>query len=98
MNQGAWYQIQHHLQSVIASTKKTLAYAGRARSPVHVWRPPCLPAVAASFAPDPGALRVSRVPGATGDPTLSSGIWRVNLASGEAVQLSVDGSLPGWLP
>ncbi|MEO5558208.1 MAG: 2-oxoglutarate dehydrogenase E1 component [Dokdonella sp.] len=33
MNQGAWYQIQHHLQSVIASTKKMLAYAGRARSP-----------------------------------------------------------------
>jgi 2-oxoglutarate dehydrogenase E1 component len=33
MNQGAWYQIQHHLLSVLASTKKTLAYAGRSRSP-----------------------------------------------------------------
>jgi 2-oxoglutarate dehydrogenase E1 component len=33
MNQGAWYQIQHHLLSVTASTKKTLAYAGRSRSP-----------------------------------------------------------------
>ena len=33
MNQGAWYQIQHHLQSVIARTKQKLAYAGRARSP-----------------------------------------------------------------
>ncbi len=33
MNQGAWYQIQHHLRSVIARTKQKLSYAGRARSP-----------------------------------------------------------------
>ena len=32
MNQGAWYQIKHHLQAV-ASAKQTIAYAGRARSP-----------------------------------------------------------------
>ena len=32
MNQGAWYQIKHHLQAV-ASNKQTIAYAGRARSP-----------------------------------------------------------------
>ena len=32
MNQGAWYQIRHHLQAVLAP-KQTLAYAGRARSP-----------------------------------------------------------------
>jgi len=32
MNQGAWYQIKHHLQALIAP-KQSLAYAGRARSP-----------------------------------------------------------------
>ena len=32
MNQGAWYQIRHHLQAVTAA-KQSLAYAGRARSP-----------------------------------------------------------------
>ena len=32
MNQGAWYQIKHHLQAV-SSAKQTVAYAGRARSP-----------------------------------------------------------------
>ncbi|HQV73153.1 MAG: 2-oxoglutarate dehydrogenase E1 component [Dokdonella sp.] len=32
MNQGAWYQIKHHLQAV-SSSKQTVAYAGRARSP-----------------------------------------------------------------
>ncbi len=32
MNQGAWYQIRHHLQSVVAP-KQILAYAGRTRSP-----------------------------------------------------------------
>ncbi len=32
MNQGAWYQIKHHLQAV-ASSKQMIAYAGRARSP-----------------------------------------------------------------
>jgi 2-oxoglutarate dehydrogenase E1 component len=32
MNQGAWYQIQHHLLSVIGS-EHSLHYAGRARSP-----------------------------------------------------------------
>jgi len=32
MNQGAWYQIKHHLQAVI-SPKQTLSYAGRMRSP-----------------------------------------------------------------
>lgn len=64
----------------------------------QVLRDPGIRVGAASFAPEPGAMLISRVPVATGDPTLSSGIWRVNLASGEAVQLSVDGSLPGWLP
>ncbi|MEO7432609.1 MAG: 2-oxoglutarate dehydrogenase E1 component [Dokdonella sp.] len=33
MNQGAWYQIKHHLQAAAAPKKRTLAYAGRARSP-----------------------------------------------------------------
>jgi len=32
MNQGAWYQIQHHLKAVLGA-KQGLAYAGRARSP-----------------------------------------------------------------
>ncbi|MET0226705.1 MAG: 2-oxoglutarate dehydrogenase E1 component [Dokdonella sp.] len=32
MNQGAWYQIKHHLQALIAP-KQSLGYAGRARSP-----------------------------------------------------------------
>ncbi|MFI4970839.1 MAG: 2-oxoglutarate dehydrogenase E1 component, partial [Lysobacterales bacterium] len=32
MNQGAWYQIQHHLNAVLAP-KQSLAYAGRTRSP-----------------------------------------------------------------
>ncbi|MDR2013240.1 MAG: 2-oxoglutarate dehydrogenase E1 component [Rhodanobacter sp.] len=32
LNQGAWYQIRHHLKAVIGP-KRTLAYAGRARSP-----------------------------------------------------------------
>lgn len=31
MNQGAWYQIRHHLQAVAPT--QTLAYAGRSRSP-----------------------------------------------------------------
>ncbi len=32
MNQGAWYQIRHHLQAVTPA-QATLAYAGRGRSP-----------------------------------------------------------------
>ncbi|WP_049622869.1 2-oxoglutarate dehydrogenase E1 component [Frateuria defendens] len=32
MNQGAWFQIRHHLQASIGS-KHSLSYAGRARSP-----------------------------------------------------------------
>ncbi|GAA0705367.1 2-oxoglutarate dehydrogenase E1 component [Dokdonella soli] len=32
MNQGAWYQIQHHLKAVLAP-EQSLAYAGRTRSP-----------------------------------------------------------------
>lgn len=32
MNQGAWFQIRHHLQACI-SPRHSLAYAGRARSP-----------------------------------------------------------------
>ena len=32
MNQGAWYQIQHHLLNVIG-TEHSLHYAGRVRSP-----------------------------------------------------------------
>ena len=32
MNQGAWYQIKHHLQA-LAGPKQSLSYAGRARSP-----------------------------------------------------------------
>ena len=31
-NQGAWYQIQHHLRACLQS-KQSLSYAGRARSP-----------------------------------------------------------------
>jgi 2-oxoglutarate dehydrogenase E1 component len=31
-NQGAWYQIQHHLRFCVQD-KQTLHYAGRARSP-----------------------------------------------------------------
>ena len=32
MNQGAWFQIRHHLQACVNS-KQSLSYAGRARSP-----------------------------------------------------------------
>ncbi len=32
MNQGAWYQIRHHLQS-LTGPKQSLSYAGRGRSP-----------------------------------------------------------------
>ncbi|HKT30778.1 2-oxoglutarate dehydrogenase E1 component [Dyella sp.] len=32
MNQGAWFQIRHHLQACVG-TKQSLSYAGRARSP-----------------------------------------------------------------
>src|SRR3546814_6598938 len=32
MNQGAWFQIRHHLQAC-TSVKHSLSYAGRARSP-----------------------------------------------------------------
>ena len=32
MNQGAWYQIQHHLRACL-QPKQSLSYAGRARSP-----------------------------------------------------------------
>lgn len=32
MNQGAWYQIKHHLQAIVP-TKVKVAYAGRSRSP-----------------------------------------------------------------
>jgi 2-oxoglutarate dehydrogenase E1 component len=32
MNQGAWFQIRHHLQACVSS-KQSLSYAGRARSP-----------------------------------------------------------------
>ena len=33
MNQGAWYQIQHHLHAAIGDSKRKLHYAGRPRSP-----------------------------------------------------------------
>jgi 2-oxoglutarate dehydrogenase E1 component len=32
MNQGAWYQIRHHLQACVPSDR-SLSYAGRGRSP-----------------------------------------------------------------
>jgi 2-oxoglutarate dehydrogenase E1 component len=32
MNQGAWFQIRHHLQACIGE-RHSLSYAGRARSP-----------------------------------------------------------------
>ncbi len=32
MNQGAWYQIRHHLHALV-TPKQTLSYAGRSRSP-----------------------------------------------------------------
>jgi 2-oxoglutarate dehydrogenase E1 component len=32
MNQGAWFQIRHHLQACLGD-KHSLSYAGRARSP-----------------------------------------------------------------
>ena len=32
MNQGAWFQIRHHLQACV-DAKQSLSYAGRARSP-----------------------------------------------------------------
>jgi len=33
MNQGAWYQIQHHILAAIGDSKRKLHYAGRPRSP-----------------------------------------------------------------
>ena len=32
MNQGAWYQVQHHVRACMSS-RQSLYYAGRARSP-----------------------------------------------------------------
>jgi hypothetical protein len=64
----------------------------------EVLRDPGARAAFASFAPEPGAMVISRVPGAGGDPTLTGGVWRVNLGTGAAQQLSVDGTLPRWLP
>jgi 2-oxoglutarate dehydrogenase E1 component len=50
-NQGAWYQIQHHLRACLQS-KQTLNYAGRARSPA----PACCARFCTSAGPSaPGA-------------------------------------------
>jgi hypothetical protein len=52
----------------------------------------------ASFAPEPQAMVISRLPASGSIATGSDGIWLVNLRSGEAEQLAVDGWLPRWLP
>ena len=52
----------------------------------------------AFFAPEPRAMVIARVPVPTGDPALTGGVWVVDLSSGLAQQLSVDGSQPRWLP
>jgi hypothetical protein len=41
---------------------------------------------------------IARVPSPTGDPALTGGVWVLNLSSGLAQQLSVDGGQPTWLP
>jgi len=55
-------------------------------------------ASSAFFAPEPGAMVISRVPSAADDPALTGGVWVVNVSSGVMQQLSVDGQLPRWLP
>ncbi|MEX0710600.1 MAG: Ig-like domain-containing protein [Chloroflexota bacterium] len=51
----------------------------------------------ASFAPEPGAILISRVADAE-EGASSGGVWIVHLASGSARQLCPDGWQPRWLP
>jgi hypothetical protein len=64
----------------------------------EVMRDPAARVSSASFAPEPHAMVIARVPASTGDPALTGGVWVVNLTSGLAQQLSVDGRQPYWLP
>jgi len=48
-----------------------------------------------SFSPDGGSVLFGRV-GPT--PTMSAGIWVVDVITGEATSLSSDGAYPRWLP
>jgi len=52
----------------------------------------------AAFAPEAGAMVISRVAEAAEDPTLAGGVWLLDLASGNVHQLSRDGTQPRWLP
>ena len=52
----------------------------------------------AAFAPEAGAMVISRVAAAAEDPTLTGGVWLLNLSSGNIHQLSLDGTQPRWLP
>jgi hypothetical protein len=52
----------------------------------------------AFFAPEPHSMLIARLPSPTGDPALTGGVWVLNLSSGLAQQLSIDGRLPSWLP
>lgn len=51
-----------------------------------------------AFAPEPDAMLIGRVAGPADDPVKYGGVWLVNLRTGLAEQLSVDGWLPRWLP
>jgi hypothetical protein len=52
----------------------------------------------AAFAPEPDAMLIARPVEPGDDPASNGGVWIVNLRSGIAEQLSVDGWLPRWLP
>ena len=52
----------------------------------------------AAFAPEPAAMVIGRVPRSGDDPVRAGGVWLLNLVSGAAQQLSVDGWQPRWLP
>ncbi|MDQ2853792.1 MAG: Ig-like domain-containing protein [Chloroflexota bacterium] len=52
----------------------------------------------AAFAPEAGAMVISRVAAAAEDPTLAGGVWLLDLSSGNVHQLSRDGTQPRWLP
>lgn len=59
---------------------------------------PGAPAGSASFAPQTSTMVIGRVPRSGDDPVRAGGVWLLNLMSGAAQQLSVDGWQPRWLP
>jgi len=58
---------------------------------------PATHATSAAFAPEPDVILFGHLVQPGDDPGLA-GVWRVDLRSGRAEQLSADGWLPAWLP